>query len=144
LLTCHFGAYAGSLDPPPFAGDDQTPPHPSKEGGDYRIVLPSPRQGETPRPHGQEGAPEPPKSGEMGDPITISDESGDGPRLTDTHATDKGVETLQVEGQTPWPIGLHSVEEKRKKDEEERRKEEDKEEQHSLQGQLQHPQEVQV
>jgi hypothetical protein len=50
----------------------------------------------------------------VGDPITISDEPG---------ATDKGVETPQVEGRIPWPIGLHSVEEKKRNDEEERRKE---------------------
>ena len=77
----------------------------------------------------------------MGDPITISDVSGDGPRLTDARATDKGVETPQVEGRTPWPIGLHSVEEKRKKDEEEQRKEEKEEQQqHRLQAQVQQQQ----
>jgi len=45
----------------------------------------------------------------MGDPITISDESGDGLRLTVARTTDKGVETPHVEGRTPWPIGLHFV-----------------------------------
>jgi len=69
-----------------------------------------------PRPRGQEGAPEPPKSWGVGDPITISDESGDSPRSTGAHVADKGVETPKAEGRTPWPIGLHSVEEKKKKD----------------------------
>ena len=142
-LTCHSRAYAGSPEPRRPAGDDKTPLRPSKEGGGSGIILPSPGQGETPHPHDQEGAPKPPKSGGMGDPITISDESGDGLRLTVARTTDKGVETPHVEGRTPWPIGLHFVEEKRKKDEEERRKEEEEQEQRRLQGQLSHPQEAQ-
>ena len=79
-----------------------------------------------PRSHGQEGAPESPKSGGVGDSITITDESGDGPRSTDAHATDKGVETSQATGRTPWPIRLHSVEEKKKDEEEQRKEEEEK------------------
>jgi len=55
----------------------------------------------------------------VGDPITICDESGEGPCSTGTHVADKGVETPKAEGWTLWPIGLHSVEEKKKKDEEE-------------------------
>ena len=54
---------------------------------------------------------------------------------------DKGVKTPQIEGWTPWPIGLHSVEEKKKKDEEEWRKEE---EQRRPQGQLSPQQEAQA
>ena len=88
--------------------------------------MPSLGQGETARPHGQEGAPEPSKSGGVGDPITFSDESGDGPCSIDAPAMDKGVETPPVGGRTPWPIGLHSIEEKKKKEDEvEQRKEEE-------------------
>jgi len=49
----------------------------------------------------------------VGDSITISDGSG-GDRLS------KEVEASLVAKRTPWPIGLHSVEERRKKEEEER------------------------
>ena len=139
---CCVRACVCSPDPQPPNRDGKTPPRPSEGGDGSGIVLPSTGQGETPRPHGQEGAPEPPKLGGVGDPITISDESGDGPRLTCARATDKGVETPQVKGRTPWPIGLHSIEEKKKKDEEERRKEEEgkkrkeEAEQSHLQGQL--------
>jgi hypothetical protein len=39
---------------------------------------------------------------------------------------DETVETPQVKGCTPWPIGLHSVkEEKKKKNDEERRRREE-------------------
>ena len=90
---CHFGSYAGSPDPRPSAGGDKTPPRPSERGDGSGSVLLSPGQGETPRPQGQEGAPEPPKLGGVGDPITISDESEDGTRSTDAHVSDKGVES---------------------------------------------------
>ena len=61
--------------------------------------------------------------GEEGDPITISDESGDGLRLTGDRVADKGVETPQVEGWTLWPTRLRAAkEEKKKKDEEEQRR----------------------
>ena len=83
-----------------------------------KSVSPPPGQGETPRSKGQEGAPESPKLGGEGDPITISDESEDGPRSTDDCAADKGVKTPQVEGRTPWPTELCVVEEEKKKDEE--------------------------
>ena len=117
---CRFGAYAGSPDPPPPTGDDKTPPRPSEGDDGSRSVLPSPGQGKTPRLQGQEGAPEPAKLGGMGDPITVSDESGGGLYSTGTRVTDEGVETTQVKGWTPWPIGLHFVEEaKKRKDEEE-------------------------
>ena len=80
---------------------------------------PSPKQVEAPRPQEQEGAPEPPRSGVVGDPITISDGSG-GDRLSkDAHPMEEEVKASPVAKQTPWPIGLHSVEENRKKDEEE-------------------------
>ena len=60
--------------------------------------------------------------GGEGDPITISDESRDSPCLTGDRVADKSVETPQVVGRTPWPIGLHTIdEEKKKKNEEEQR-----------------------
>ena len=142
---CGFGAYAGSPDPRPPTGDDKTPPRPSEGGGGSKSVSPPPGQGETPCPQGQEEALESPKLGGEGDPITISDESGDGPHLTGGHATDKWVKIPQVEGWTPWLIGLHTVEEEKKKKneeeqrkskEEERKKEEDGEEQRRQQQQL--------
>ncbi|XP_021321306.1 putative uncharacterized protein DDB_G0271606 [Sorghum bicolor] len=54
----------GSPDPRPPTGDDKTPPRLSEGGGGSGSVLPSPGQGETTHLQGQEGAPEPPKSGE--------------------------------------------------------------------------------
>ncbi|XP_021315163.1 caldesmon-like [Sorghum bicolor] len=104
-------------------GGDKTPPRPS-EG-----VSPPPRQGGTPCSQSQEGAPKPPKSGGEGDPITISDEFEDGPRSTGARVTDKGVKTPQVRGRTPWPIGLHSIEEEKKRkneEEQQKRREEEK------------------
>jgi len=92
-----------------------------------------------------EAPPETPKSGGVGDPITISDESGGGPYSTGTHVTNEGVETPQVKGRTPWPIGLHSVEEaKKRKDEEEQHKRKKEKEQRHLQGQQLQQQEAQV
>jgi len=109
------------------------------EGGDVsKSVSPPPGQGETPRRQVQEGAPESPKLGGEGDPITISDESRDGLRSTGDHAVDKGTEVPRVEGRTPWPIGLHTIKEDKKKKneedqrrrrEEEKKKEEEEEEQ---------------
>jgi len=78
---------------------------------------------EAPRRQEQEGAPEPPRSGVEGDPITISDGSGgDGPSK-DASPMDEEVEASPVAKWTPWPIGLHSVEEQRKRGEEERERE---------------------
>ena len=65
------------------------------------------------------GAPEPPQSRGVGDPITISDGSG-GDRLSkDAHTVDEEVEASPIAKRTPWPIGLHFVEERMKKEEEE-------------------------
>ena len=59
----------------------------------------------------------------MGDPITVSDGSdGDRPSK-DARTVDEEVEASPVAKRTPWPIGLHSVEERRKKEEEERERE---------------------
>ena len=49
-----------------------------------------------------------------------------GPRSMGACVMDETVETPQVKGCTPWPIGLHSVkEEKKKKNDEERRRREE-------------------
>ena len=78
---------------------------------------------EAPRLLELEGAPEPPRSGVEADPIIISDGSGgDGPPR-DARPMDEEVEASPIAKRTPWPIGLHSVEERRKKEEEEREQE---------------------
>ena len=83
----------------------------------------SPRQAEAPRLEEQEGAPEPPRSGVEAEPITISDGSGgDGPSM-DARPMDEEVEASATARRTPWPIGLHSVEQQKKKEEEERERE---------------------
>jgi len=74
---------------------------------------------EAPRPQEQEEAPEPPRSWVEGDPITISDGSDGDRLLKDAHSMDEEVEASPVAKRTPWPIELHSVEEKRKKKEKE-------------------------
>jgi len=59
----------------------------------------------------------------MGNPITVSDGFG-GDRLSmDAHTVDEEVEASPVVKRTPWPIGLHSIEERRKNEEEERERE---------------------
>ena len=100
-------------------GIESTPPRPSAG----ETAPPSPRRVEAPRAQEQGGAPEPPQSGGMGDPITVSDGSdGDRPSK-DARTVDEEVEASPVAKRTPWPIGLHSVEERRKKEEEERERE---------------------
>ena len=84
---------------------------------------PSPRQVEAPRAQEQEGAPEPPRSGGVGDPITVSDGSGGDQLSKDARIMDEEVEASPVTKRTPWPIGLHSIEERKKKEEEERERE---------------------
>lgn len=81
-----------------------------------------------PRLEEQEGDPEPPHCRGVGDPITISDGSGGDLLSKDARTTDEEVEVSPVMRLTPWPIGLHSVEERRKKEEEERNGEEEEEE----------------
>jgi len=81
---------------------------------------PSPKRVEAPCSQEQEGAPEPPRSGVEGDPITISDGSGGDRPSKDARPIDEEVEASLVAKRTPWPIGLHSVEEQRKGGEEER------------------------
>ena len=80
-----------------------------------------PKRVEAPRLQEQEGAPEHPRPGVEADPITISDGSGgDGPPR-DARPMDEEVEASPIARWTPWPIGLHSVEEQRKKEEERER-----------------------
>jgi len=63
------------------------------------------------------------RSGVEAEPITISDGSGgDGPSM-DAHPMDEEVEASATARRTPWPIGLHSVEQQKKKEEEERERE---------------------
>jgi hypothetical protein len=54
----------------------------------------------------------------MSDPITISDGSGADLLSREVRTADKEAEASPVGKQTPWPIGLHSIEERRKKEEE--------------------------
>ena len=109
----------GSSDPRPSTGVDSAPPRPLVG----ESTPPSPKRVEAPRPQEQEGAPEPPRSGVKGDPITISDRSG-GDRLSKgARPMDEEVEASPVAKRTPWPIGLQFIEEKRKKEEEEREQE---------------------
>ncbi|XP_021309156.1 RNA polymerase II degradation factor 1-like [Sorghum bicolor] len=99
---------SGSSDPRPSTGI---------EGANAAMRVEAPRLPEL------EGAPEPPRSGVEADPIIISDGSGgDGPPR-DARPMDEEVEASPIAKRTPWPIGLHSVEERRKKEEEEREQE---------------------
>jgi len=54
----------------------------------------------------------------MGDPITISDGSGGDLLSKDARTTDKEVEASLAGKRMSWPIGRHSIEERRKKEEE--------------------------
>jgi len=85
----------------------------------WESTPPSPKRVEAPRPQEQQGVPEPPRSGVEGYHITITDGSGCDRLSKDARSTDENVEVSPVAGWTPWPIGLHSVEERRKKEEEE-------------------------
>jgi len=100
-------------------GVESNPPCPSVG----ESTPPSPKRVKAPRPQEQEGAPEPPRSGVEGDPITISDGFGNDRLSKDARCIDEEVEASPVVKRTPWPIGLHSVEEKKKKEEEEHERE---------------------
>ena len=113
-------------------GVESTPPHPLVG----ESTPPSPKRVEAPRPQEQEGAPEPPRSGVKGDPITISDGSGSDRLSKGARPMYEEVEASPIAKRTPWPIGLHCGEEKRKKEEEER----ERETQQQLQEGLQQPQ----
>ncbi|XP_021319220.1 uncharacterized protein LOC110436446 [Sorghum bicolor] len=113
------GRGTGSSDPRSSTGVEGALPRPLVG----ESAPPSQKRIEAPRPQEQEGAPEPPRSRVEEDPITISDGSGgDGP-LKDARPMYEEVEAPPTTKQTPWPIGLHSVEERRKKEEEEHEQE---------------------
>ena len=114
-----FRVLAGSSDPRPPTGVESTLPHPLV--GETAPL--SPRRVEAPHPQEQEAAPEPPQSGGVGDPITISDGSSGDRLLKDVRTVGEEVDAPPVVEWTPWPIRLHSVEERRKKEEEERERE---------------------
>jgi len=82
MADVFFGVYVGSSDSRPPTGCDEVPPRASEVGHVSTSDLPPPGHDGVPRPQAHEGAPESPKLGEEGDPITISGESGDGPRST--------------------------------------------------------------
>jgi len=84
---------------------------------------PSPKRVEAPRPQEQEGAPEPARSGVEEDRSTISDESGGDRPSEDARPMGEEVEASPITKRTPWPIGLHSVEEQRKRKEEKHERE---------------------
>ncbi|XP_021315191.1 atherin-like [Sorghum bicolor] len=106
----------GSSDLRPPTGAESAPPRPL--AGEF--APSSPKRVEAPHPQGQEGAPEPPRLGAEADPITISDGSGGDGSSRDACPMDEEVEASPTARRTPWPIGLHSVEEQRKKEEKER------------------------
>ncbi|XP_021317714.1 PH domain-containing protein DDB_G0275795-like [Sorghum bicolor] len=109
----------GSSDPRPPTGAESAQPRPL--AGESAPSLP--KWVGAPHPQGQEGAPEPARSGVEADPITISDgSSGDG-SSRDARPMDEEVEAFPTARRTPWPIGLHSVEEQRRKEEREREQE---------------------
>ena len=114
-----FRVLIGSSDPRLSTGVESAPPRPLVG----ESIPPLPKRVEAPRPQEQEGALEPPQSGVEGDPITISDGSGSDGLSKDARSMDEEVEASPVAKRTPWPIGLHSVEEKRKKEVEERERE---------------------
>jgi len=110
---------AGSSDPRTSTGVESAPPRPLVG----ESTPPSPKRVEAPRPQEQEGAPEPPRSRVEGNPITISDGSnGDGPSK-EARSMDEEVEASPTAKRTPWPIRLHSVNERRKREEKERERE---------------------
>ena len=114
-----FRVLAGSSDPRPSTGVESALSRPLMG----KSTPPSPKRVEAPRPQEKEGAPEPPRSGVEGDPITISDgSSGDG-LSKGARSMDEEVEASLAAKRTPWPIGLHFVEEQKKREEEERERE---------------------
>ena len=107
-----FRVLIGSSDPRLSTGVDSAPPRPLMG----ESTPPSPKRVEAPRPQEQEGAPEPPRSGVEGVPITIIDGSGGDGLLKDAQSMDEEVEASPIVKRTPWTVGLHFVEEKGKKE----------------------------
>ncbi|XP_021309121.1 neurofilament medium polypeptide-like [Sorghum bicolor] len=107
---------SGSSDPRPPTGAESAPPRPLAG----ESAPSSPKRVDANHPQGQEGAPEPPRSGVEADPITISDGSGGDGSSRDACPMDEEVEAFPIAKRTPWPIGVHSIEEQRRKEERER------------------------
>jgi len=92
-------------------GVESTPPLPSVG----ESTPPSLKRVEAPRPQEQEGAPEPPRSGVEGDPITIGQGSG-GDRLSkDARSMDEEVEASPVTKQSLGPSGSTPSRRRRRK-----------------------------
>jgi hypothetical protein len=108
---------------PPSSKRVEIPRPKEQEGAPEPPQSPSSKWVETPRLQEQEDAPEPPQSGGVAHPITISDGSGDDRLSREVRSVGEEVRTSVVGKRTPWPIGLHSVEERRKKEKEDRRQE---------------------
>ena len=119
-LTYRLWAHTGSSDTRPSTDVERTWPRPS-EGATF-LTLPRHHQDGSRRlvSKGRREPPSLPSLGARGDPITISDGSGGDLLSKVARPTDEEVEASRVAKRTPWPIGLHSVEERRKKEEEER------------------------
>ena len=96
-LTFCFRVLTGFSDPRLPTGAESALPRPLVR----ESTPPSPKRVEAPRLQEQEGAPEPPRSGVDGDPITISDGSGGGRPSKDACPMDEGVEASPVVKWTP-------------------------------------------
>ena len=70
-----------------------------------------------------EGAPEPPRLGVEGEPITISDTSDGNEASGGARPMEEETSTSHVAGRTPWPAGLRALEEQREKEKEEEERE---------------------
>ena len=83
-----------------------------------------PTRGEAPQTQASEGAPESPRLGVEGEPITISDTSDGNEASGGARPMEEETSISHVVGRTPWPAGLRTLEEQKKKEEEERRERE--------------------
>ena len=99
---------------------------------------PPPTHDATPQIRASEGAPEPPRLGVEGEPITISDTSDGNDASGGVRPMEEEASTPNVAGRTPWPASLRALETQRKMEEEEARDREA--EQPSLEQQQQQPQ----
>ena len=126
-LTYCLWAHSGSSDPRPSTDVEEprlvrrrgatflTLPR-RHQGGSRCLVFKSRREPPSLLSLGAWGTPSPSAT----DPVVIDSK--------DARTADEEVEVSPVAKRTPWPIGLHSVEERRKKEEEERKGGEEEEE----------------
>ena len=98
----------------------QEHPASSISGRDRPVITKADRGASCPRAGGSPRAS--PVWGRRGS-ITVSGGSSGARPSKDAHTVDEEVEASPITKRTPWPIGLHSVEERRKKEEEERERE---------------------